>query len=96
MRSVEDEFEEFEDPDWARNSDRPHIELLAPLGSSHEAKETPAPGTSEAKQWEEDWDDAGWDDEDQAVHRVSGLRAAPRVLIDKSGLPDRTTLSRSG
>ena len=28
-------------------------------------KETPAPGTSEAKQWEEDWDDAGWDDEDQ-------------------------------
>ncbi|CAL1154978.1 unnamed protein product [Cladocopium goreaui] len=39
----EDEFEEFEEPDW----------------------ETPAPGTSEAKQWEEDWDDAGWDDEDQ-------------------------------
>ena len=28
-------------------------------------QETPAPGTSEAKQWEEDWDDAGWDDEDQ-------------------------------
>ena len=29
------------------------------------SQETPAPGTSEAKQWEEDWDDAGWDDEDQ-------------------------------
>lgn len=33
--------------------------------STFVTEETPAPGTSEAKQWEEDWDDAGWDDEDQ-------------------------------
>ncbi|CAK0891948.1 unnamed protein product, partial [Prorocentrum cordatum] len=38
----EDEFEEFEEPDW----------------------ETP-PAGKDNKQWEEDWDDAGWDDEDQ-------------------------------
>ena len=32
----EDEFEEFDEPDW----------------------EVPAAGTADAKQWEEDWDDA--------------------------------------
>ena len=40
-----------------------HIHQSDPSVTS--SQETPAPGTSEAKQWEEDWDDAGWDDEDQ-------------------------------
>ena len=54
---VQDEFEEFEEPDWVGG------QLFWPM---YTTQETPAPGTSEGKQWEEDWDDAGWDDEDQA------------------------------
>ena len=38
---------------------------ISPILALPVPQETPAPGTSEAKQWEEDWDDAGWDDEDQ-------------------------------
>eukprot|EP00419_Tripos_fusus_P011604 CAMPEP_0172664948 /NCGR_PEP_ID=MMETSP1074-20121228/6939_1 /TAXON_ID=2916 /ORGANISM="Ceratium fusus, Strain PA161109" /LENGTH=75 /DNA_ID=CAMNT_0013481187 /DNA_START=60 /DNA_END=287 /DNA_ORIENTATION=+ len=39
----EDEFEEFEEPDWER-----------PLTSS-----------TDKQKWDDDLDDAGWDDEDQ-------------------------------
>ena len=86
----QDEFEEFEEPDWAKALDETGVKggcdmvtspgwpiqthtFLGFLGvkGCDSKQETPAPGTSEAKQWEEDWDDAGWDDEDQDCQDTS-------------------------
>ena len=46
------------------------MDFFGTIHSASESEETPAPGTSEAKQWEEDWDDAGWDDEDQDAQQL--------------------------
>eukprot|EP00438_Fugacium_kawagutii_P013378 Skav216484 [mRNA] locus=scaffold1123:424120:426245:- [translate_table: standard] len=57
--------------------------------SSGPSRETPAPGTSEAKQWEEDWDDAGWDDEDQDQHPT-----APTVGYSENAARHVTTATQ--